>query len=355
MLDSIENAEVKYKGENIPVKVLQGQDFILSMTTAMPNCSKISKVKLGMDKSKIKSNMLNRTLNSNNRCTSIISNKMLAHSMSAIQDDELKYAYVPENISQVSIQGKHDLSTTKKKDIYGNEQRVTNRSTQNRTTKDLINCTTEEHNETVLNNVYPRYILCFDKISEVAVQKYKMLKKQYLEEGIDQKIELLLVPGKSIYIPKIEQSLDENLNYINKEIEETGTISQETIDSFFNIRENNITLQTVQSINSTSYRDDVWNPEKNSNQLTKLLDVLNSVATVIPQEHISKVYSQINFLLDRKDRTSINGTRFYDHCYSQSIDIKKLEIIKEILDNRLDNNININPNKIEKSSENYQL
>lgn len=322
------------------------------MTTSMPNCSNVSQVKLGMDKLKIKSNMLNRTLNLNNRCTSIISNKLLAHSMSAIQDDELKYAYVPDDISQVSIQGKHVLSTTKKKDIYGNEQRVTNRSTQNRTAKDLIDCTTEEHNETVLNNVYPRYILCFDRVSEVAVQKYKMLKKQYSEEGIDQKIEILLIPGKDIYMQKIEQSLDENFNYINKEIKETGTISQETIDRFFNIRENNITLQTVQSINSTSYRDDVWNPEKNSNKLNRLLDVLNSVATVIPQEHISKVYSQVNFLLERKDRTSLHGNKFYDHCYSQSIDIKKLENIKEFLNNRLESNIN--PNVHKQTGENYQ-
>lgn len=335
MLDNTESSEITYKGEKIPIKVLQGQDFVLAMTTSMPNCSKISKVRLGMDKEQIKSNMLNRPLNLNNRCTSILSNTMLAHAMSAIQNEELKYAYVPEEISQVSIQGKHDLSTNKKKDVYGNEQRVTHRSIQNRTAKDLVNSTTEEHNETVLNNVYPRYILCFDKISKVAIQKYQMLKKQYLEEGIDKNIEILLVAGQDKYLPKIETSLDENLTFINKEIEETGTISKKTIDEFFNIRENNITLQTVQAINSTSYRDHLWNTEKNSIKLNKLTDMLEIAAKVVPLEYIHEISAQVNFLFERKDRYSLHGNRFYDHCYSNSIDVKRLESIKEILNERL--------------------
>lgn len=335
MLDSLEPTIIIYEGENIPIKNLQGQEFMLAMTTAMPNCSKISKKDFAMDENKIKDNMLNRPLNPNNRCTSIISNTMLAHSMSATQNAELKYAYIPEDVSQVSLQGKHDLSTVKKIDMHGNEQRRTDRAIQNRTAKDLVNSTTEEHNETVLNGVYPIYILCFDKISDIAIQKYRMLKKQYAEQGIEQEIEILLVDGKDKYIPQIEEELEKNLDSINREMLETKTISLETLEKFFNIRESNITLQTIQAINSTSYRDELWNPEENTNKLNRLINMLELASEIVPKQYIKEISAQIDFLQERTDRNTLHGYRFYDHSYSKSIDVKRLENIKKILAQRL--------------------
>lgn len=336
MLDKTESTIITYEGEDIPIKNLQGQEFMLAMTTSMPNCSSISREGMGMDKDKIRDNMLNRPLNLNNRCTSIISNTMIAHAMSAIQDEELKYAYVPKYASQVSLQGKHDLSTVKKIDENGLEQRKTDRATQSRTAKDLVATTTEEHNETVLNGVYPRYVICFDRISEVAIQKYQMLKHLYLQQGINQKIEILLVDGKDKYIPQIEENLENSFSEITREIQETGSMSAETIDRFFNNRENNLALQTVQAINCTSYRDELWSPERNAEKLGRLTEVLELAVGAMPKEQLSKVTEQLDFLLDRKDKDSINGQRFYDHCWAKSMDAQRLEGLKERITDRIE-------------------
>ena len=336
MLDKTESTIITYEGEDIPIKNLQGQEFMLAMTTSMPNCSSISREGMGMDKDKIRDNMLNRPLNLNNRCTSIISNTMIAHAMSAIQDEELKYAYVPKYVSQVSLQGKHDLSTVKKIDENGLEQRKTNRATQSRTAKDLVATTTEEHNETVLNGVYTRYVICFDRISEVAIQKYQMLKHLYLQQGINQKIEILLVDGKDKYIPQIEENLENSFSEITREIQETGSMSAETIDKFFNSRENNLVLQTVQAINCTSYRDELWSPERNAEKLGRLTEVLELAVDAMPKEQLSKVTAQLDFLLDRKDKDSINGQRFYDHCWAKSMDAQRLEGLKERITDRIE-------------------
>ncbi len=335
MLNNSMNYSVEYQGEVIPVKVLNGQDFSIAMTTVMPRCSSITRKTLKGEKDDIKANMLNRKINPNNRCTTIINQNMIAHAMPELKDDELAYAYIPQNEESISLTGKHDLSTVKR-NKNGVEQRVSNRSIQNRTLKDMVGTTDEEHNEMVLNNVYPRYIVCFDSISEVAMQKYKMLKEMYAQEGINQEIEILFIEGQKEYLPKIDEKLSNNLDAINKEVDLTGKISTKTLDKFFNKRENNILLQTIQSINSYSYRDDIWSQNNPKNKLDYLLSTFEKVGKVMPKEYIEDMMYQLDFLERKADRNDTRfGNRVYDHAYTDSIDVLKVTKIKDMLSERI--------------------
>lgn len=96
MLDKQEPTMVQINGENIPVKRLAGEKFVLAVTTSMPKCSSVNR-KLNHDEQKIKENMLTRPLNPNNRCTSLVDDSMIAHAKSALTDEELVYAYIPRN------------------------------------------------------------------------------------------------------------------------------------------------------------------------------------------------------------------------------------------------------------------
>lgn len=335
MLDNSMDYTVEYQGETIPVKILDGQDFEIAVTTVMPHCSSIARRTLNGDEIAIKSNMLNRLLNPNNRCTTFINQDMIAHAMSAIEEHELMYAYVPKEEDSISIVGKHDLSTVKRNN-NGVVQRKTNRSVQNRTLKDIVGTTDEEHNEAVLNNVYPRYIVCFDNISEVAMQKYKMLKELYEKEGIDQEIEILFIEGKEHYLPRIDEKLNQNLDAINEEINQTGSISAETLDKFFNKRENNILIQTIQSINSYSYRNDLWLQNNAQDKLDYLISIFEKVGKVMPQEYIGDLMYQLDFLERKADKEDTRfGNRAYDHSYHSEIDIPKVIGIKNMLTDRL--------------------
>lgn len=335
MLNNSMNYTVEYQGEVIPVKVLNGQDFSIAMTTVMPYCSSVTRRTLNGDKDAIKANMLERKINPNNRCTTIINQNMIAHAMSGLKDDELAYAYIPQDEEFISLIGKHDLSTVKRNN-NGVEQRVSNRSVQNRTLEDIIGTTEEEHNEMVLNNVYPRYIVCFDSISEVAMQKYKMLKEMYAQEGINKKIEILFIEGKKEYLPQIEEKIYNNLDAINKEVDLTGEISTKTLDEFFNKRENNILLQTIQSINSYSYRDDIWNQSNPKTKLDYLLSTFEKVGKVMPKEYIENMMYQLDFLERKADVNDIRfGSRVYDHVYTDLIDVLKVTEIKDMLSERI--------------------
>lgn len=334
MLNNSMDYSVEYQGESLPVKILDGQDFSLAVTTVMPHCSSVVRKRLNGDKDAIKANMLNRKLNPNNRCTTLINQNMIAHAMSGI-DDELMYAYVPKEESSISIVGKHDLSTVKRQN-NGIEQRKTERSVQNRTLEDIIGTTNEEHNEAVLNNVYPRYIVCFDIISEVAMQKYKKLKEFYEKEGIDQELEILYIEGKEQYLPKIDENLNRNLDNINQEIDQTGAISKETLDKFFNKRENNILIQTIQSINSYGYRNELWLQNNAKEKFDYLTSTLEKVGDVIPKEYIGDLMHQLNFLERKADVNDERfGNRIYDHGYSNFMNIPKVIEIRNKLSERL--------------------
>ncbi|MCI8277721.1 MAG: hypothetical protein HFJ46_07460, partial [Clostridia bacterium] len=39
---------------------------------------------------------------------------------------------------------------------------------------------------------------------------------------------------------------------------------------------------------------------------------------------------------DRKDKDSINGQRFYDHCWAKSMDAQRLEGLKERITDRIE-------------------
>ena len=345
MLEQMKSGSIHYEGQNIPVKRLQGEGFILAITTIMPHCSSTRK-KMALNQEEQKNIVLDRPVNPYNKCATLISNEMLGHAMSEFQEDELIYGYVPIQNSQISFCGKYDLLTVGAKNQKGEKRRVNQRSTQNRTTKDLIATTTEEHNEVVFNEIYPNYIVCFDRISEIALQKYKCLMKQYKKEGIDQKIEILLVEGKEKYFPQIEEKLEKTMSEIEQEIENEQTISRTTMEQFFNKRERNLVLQTLQAINSTSYRDELWNPDRNKEKMDRLINLLDEVATLVPEEYVGEFMTQVEFLLSK---ATCKRGKFYDHCFSNSMNNPKLNKIQRRLEDRLDDTSSIANEQEEKS------
>lgn len=344
LIDGLQVYYIEYEGQMIPVKYLDGQEFALDCSTAMPFCSYMSR-KFNYDEMAITENIFNRPLNKNNRCTSLLSHKMFAHSKSVKPKLEVRYGYIPNSPDNIGLVGNRDLSTVKR-DVSGIQRRVTSRATQNRTFEDITNTTIEEHNEMVLNNVYPNYILGFDEITDIAVKRYMALKELYAREGINQDIEIVIVRGRDKYLPMVEQELDNNINSIIDEINATGTISIETFNRFFNKRERNLTLQTVQAINSSGYRDSLWSDYENYKKLSNLTTILEKVAEVVPRECLGHVMSQVDFLLDRtEDSASIQKDRFYDHRYTGSLDVDKLKEIKKNIESRISGTIAVERGK----------
>ena len=325
----ISETEPKYvkapNGKSIPVRVLSGQDFTLSITTVMPFCSYFSQSKFHMDRNLIINNMLNRPLNRDNRCTSLVNQSMMANASSALQDSELRYAYVPLSPNQLSIMGTHDLST-KRTFINRGWQRITSRATQNRSTDDMILGTTEEHNEVDMNDVIPRYVVCIDYISDIAFKKYQSLVKEYRKKRYTQPIELLFIDGKGTYLPKIQQDLQEHIQQISNELNQTGRLSPETFERFFARRGRNITLETIQSINSTSYRNELWQPDLNIQKFDTLASILDRVSRSVPPEHLGDIVSQLDFILYL---SSPSNTKFYEHNYSSQINRERFQAIRD--------------------------
>ena len=95
-------------GKPVQVKVLSGQQFYLATSTAMPKCSsfthKILSDRAGNDSARrIYDEMLKREIDPNQICTSIVSDKMVAHAASALPDQELKYGFVPDRKENICV------------------------------------------------------------------------------------------------------------------------------------------------------------------------------------------------------------------------------------------------------------
>ena len=133
-------------------------------------------------------------------------------------------------------------------------------------------------------------------------------------------------------MPKIQIDLDSHFNLINKEIEETGRLSQNTFDRFFNKRERNITLETVQAVNSTSYRDELWNPNYNRQVFIRLQETLKNAINYLPKERLGDIKSQVDFILNQ---TSNSYGNFYDHSPVEQIDRNAFEQLNTMIQNKL--------------------
>lgn len=320
---------VASNGSIVPVKVLSGEKFYIATSTAMPRCSSRSTRILAENPEQARNiiydNMLNQKMIPNNVCTSIQSDEMLAHAASALQDQELVFGYVPSSANSISLSAKYDLSTVNKTGV-----RTTNKVTTNRSISDLTSGTTEEHNETVMS-VYPSYIICYDSISDIAIQKKAVLEEQYRREGVNQKVDIVLIKSKENYIPNIKDKVVQEHNAIYKKLEE-GSLTFQDFKSMFERKESNFVLRTLQAIHSTSYRDDVWDEKFNSTILKSTTDILEKISSIVPPNKSRAVLEQVDILLSRADNSKDGyGRNFYDHTYADSIDTSKLNNIRRSL------------------------
>lgn len=130
----------------------------------------------------------------------------------------------------------------------------------------------------------------------------------------------------------IEEDLAKNMEFIESEIADTGAVSEETMARFFNKRERHLVLETMQAVNSTSYRHELWNPVKNKEKFDRLAEVMEKVAEAVKQEKVGEIMAQVKFLLDK---VSPENDRFYDHCFKESVDAKRFQEIYKTLEERL--------------------
>lgn len=317
-------------GRPISAKVLNGENFYIATSTSMPRCSSVStkiiNEHLEEAKSIIYNKMLSQPAYPNNVCTSIQSNEMLAHAGSALQDQELIFGYVPNYDDSISLSAKYDLST-----VNRNGVRTTNKVTTYRNIYDLTSETTEEHNETVMNGVYPSYIICYDAVSDIAIDKKQALEEQYRREGINQKVDIVLIKAKESYLPSIKDKVLQEHNAIHQKLAD-GSLTYKDFALMFERKESNFVLRSLQAIHSGSYRDDVWDENFNRVILESTSDILEKVSSIVPPEKSRAVLDQVDTLLSRADNTKDGyGRNFYDHTYASNIDTIKLNEIRRNL------------------------
>jgi len=346
-IEEMEEEEIILEnGKIVKAKVFSGEEFNLAISTVMPECSGIAySIRKEHGEEVLRNIMLERPINSKERCVGLISNEFLGHAGSISDDMELKYGYIPRSSADMSIMAIHDMSTSKEDD----EKRKNKGVITPRSYKDIITGTTEEHNETVMDG-YPRYIICFDKISEIAIKKKEILEKEYKEKGIEQPIEILLIKAKEIYIPRIKEKVQiEHSNIKNKIIE--GTFGEEDFSKMFKEKESNFVLRSLQAIHTTSFKEELWSIEYVRNTLDSTIDILDRVSEIISPEKKLYVLNMVNLLLDRADKSKRYGTRYYDHTYRNQIDTEKLIAIKKKIKGELnihDLSMQINEDTIKK-------
>ncbi len=317
-------------GTPVQAKVLDGDSFFLATSTAMPKCSgRTSKIlkNVGYDPTKarneIYSAMLNTQMDPNEFCTSISSDKMLAHASSALQDQELIFAYVPQNAGDISIMGVHDLSTVK------NNQgvRVTQKPTTSRCMKDFVKGTTEEHNEVVMSNLYPRYIVCYDQITDIAIAKRDALEQEYRAKGITQPIEILFIDAKGTYIPRIKSEIEQEHSEIRRKLE-SNQFTTKDFEEMFERKESNFALRNLQVMHSTSYRNDVWDDDYNRRLIRSMRDIFKTISERVTSRKAQSVEKHVSTLINRANGNSEYGSRFYDHSYANDLEMADFDEIK---------------------------
>lgn len=329
-IHSMEEQEVySESGRPVKAKILSGQKFYMATSTAMPKCSSTSNkliAEKGSEARKIiYEQMLQREIDPNEICTSIVSDKMIAHAASAMQDQELKFGFVPQSKDAISIAAMYDLSTTRK----NSNVRTTHKAITPRGINDFVHGTTEEHNEAVIS-AYPDFIVCYDKITDIAIDKQKAMQLEYDRKGINKKIEIVLVDAKNKYIPQIKSSVDQEHAAIEQKLR-TNTLTENDFKLMFERPESNFVLRTLQAMHSTSYRDDVWDTSYNTRIINSMTKILDEVAKRVPEDKARVVLDQVDLLLERSDRNSEYGSRFYDHSYAEDIDSDKLQDIRGTL------------------------
>ena len=317
-------------GKSVSAKALSGEDFFIVTSTILPVCSSAAN-RIRRESENPTDELLKKVrgtkVKENGVCASIMSEKMLAHEASALENHELLFGYVPQDEDSISILATHDLYT------IGND-RKTDKTITPREIGDFVDGTTEEHNEVTMNNVKPRYIVCFDSISDVAVEKQKEIQALYDSQKNGDKIEIILVESKDHYLPKIINDVYKEHEYALSQIED-GRFNENAFRELFEKHESNIVLRTLQALHSSGYRSDVWSNDISKELLDSLINVLEKYSEIVPASKSRAVLDQVNLLLERSDDSMEGyGRRYYDRVYRDLFDTKRLEKIREYLEEK---------------------
>ena len=333
-IDSTPTREViATNGQRVNVKVLSGQKFTLATCTLLPKCSAHSRrkeTKEIMSSEELQRDILNRDANYRVRCTSLSNQDMLARSSAARPDCDLVFAYVPRSTDQISISANYDLSSTRAYDRQNKQIRVTNRPTSYMRTDDQINETIEEHNETVMD-AYPRYIICYDEVTPLALQKQQQLNAQYKRDGIKPPVELVLVQAKDVYIPRIKQNIvNEHQAFLQKF--RSGQMTLAEFDRAFLDQESNIITRTIQAVNSTTITEDNFRTDNfHADILESLTQIIEEIASSVPPDRAKAFSESVQVLVDRGDSTTEYGARYYNEYYLGDIPTGRLRRVQRSL------------------------
>ena len=336
MLDSMEGQFVTTTtGKVVKAKVFDGQDFYLATTTVMPRCGGITgEIRRNYNQNvqeadkEILGVMKQRKTANSDVCTTINSHEGLGNSGSSLDEYELRYGYVPVNPSNITLMATNDMAT----EIDLNGKRYSERPAINRTARDLVIGTTEEHNEVDMRGLYPRYIFCYDQISDIAIEKQKELEDMYKERGIQQKVEIVLIKAKDVYIPRIKQKVQDEHYSIKKKIE-NNEFTEEDFANMFEKHESNFLIRTLNSIHTMSYRENVLDKKFTFDIIQSYVDIIERVSQIVPPEKARPVLNQVSTLLERADRGNPDGygARYYDYDYSSFIPQSKLHEVQKRL------------------------
>ena len=320
-------------GQRIKIKVLSGQDFTFATSTQLPKCSahaRDKQTKTIKSTEEIQSEIMNGELYPKNVCTSLSNQDMLARASAARSDCDLVYGYVPRNTNQISLSANYDLSTKRVLTRNNDQVRITDRPTSYLSTSDQIKETIEEHNETVMD-AYPRYIICYDEVTPLALQKQAQINAQYKRDGVKPPIEIVLVQARDVYIPRIKQNIvNEHRAFIEKY--RSGKMTLADFDKAFLDRESNIITRTIQAVNSTTIKEDIYNFDNfHSEILESITEIIEEIAKNVPPERAKAFADSVQVLVDRGDHSTELGGRYYNELYRDEIPTTRLRNVQRSL------------------------
>jgi len=340
MLENMEGQFVTTStGKVVKAKILDGQDFYIATTTVMPRSGGlIQKVREKHNNNVQETNkeilaiMRQKKVARTEVCTTINSPEGLGNAGAALEEHELRYGYIPNNPRNITLMSTNDMSTLR--DSKGN--RYSAMPSVNRTAHDFVIGTTEEHNEVDMRGLYPRYIFCYDQISDLAMEKQTELEEMYKELGIKQKVEIVLIKAKDKYIPKIKQKVQDEHDCIRQKLA-NNEFSEEDFENMFEKHESNFLIRTLNSIHTMSYRENVLDKKFVVDILESYGDIIEKVSEIVTPEKARTVLNQVNMMLERADRSNKDGYggRFYDYDYSRFIPQSKLYGIQGRLVNKV--------------------
>lgn len=340
-------------GRLVKAKILNGENFYIASSTIMANCSGIvnrireecrRNNKSPQECDKLILDMMRKTrVSTAEICVTINSHAGVGNAASALEEHELRFGYVPEQPESIGLVATNDLSTIP--DKYG--KRTSSMPAIYRKTEDLIDATTEEHNEANIRGLYPRYIYCYDEITDIAVEKQQELERLYKEIGVEHPIEIVLIKSKDVYIPRIKTNVHTEHDSIKQKLE-NNEFSDEDFKNMFEKHESNFLLRTLNALHSMSYRSNVWDGQFAINILESYAEITRKIADIVSPEKARIVLTQVETLLERSrsylekenifqskygenNREPNYGERFYDKDYSNLIPQMKLFETRGIL------------------------